>query len=209
MFKQSTAVLVVAIATVVAGCGASNTAYIDANAVLERTAKTLVNFDAYLRRYDYKSVDNAMLDQFNRTIQHDLNKQPAIHSTSIVTQTQKDASILGYGDLNNDGRVSEKEPKLFKIEFDADNNRIIITTASSGKSAGRRMSSGGFFAGVMISNVVDRQSKAGIKPGHFNGRRVAGAPAGRKVASSRKAPARRRAPNARGRARSGGIRAGK
>jgi hypothetical protein len=213
MLKLLSLATAFALSAAVAGCGGSGfgTAYIDAKAVLDRTVETLKEFDAYLRRYDYKQIDSAMRDQFNKTIQHNLNKKPRIHSTKIVTKMQSDASILGYGDLNGDGQINEKEPKLFKIEIDTDNNRIIITSAS-GSSTGRRMSGSGFFAGVMIRDVRDRQARAGIKSGHFNSRRVAGAPAGRKIAakrSRRKVASRRRGRAARSRARSGGLRAGK
>lgn len=187
-----------------AACGGapSGSAPINVNEVLNRTVKTIVNFDAYLRRYDYKTVDSAMFDQFNKTIQHDLNAAPRFHPTKIVTYFNKDASIMGYGDLNKNGKVDDLEPKLFKIELDTDNDRIIITSAAQGHATGRTMGrSGGFFAGVMIGGLMNRQTNAGVKRGHFDNRRVANAPIGRKVASS--------GSRARGRARSGGIRAGK
>ncbi len=187
-----------------AGCGGSGTgaANININEVLERTAKTLVNFDAYLRRYDYKEVDTTMFEQFNKTIQHDLNAAPVFHPTKIVTRLQKDASIMGYGDINKNGKADVGEPKLFKIELDTDNDRIIITSAAHGSATGRTMGRGsGFFAGVMIGSLMNRQSTAGVKRGHFDSRRVANAPVGRKVAA--------RGSRARSRARSGGVRSGK
>ncbi|MGI9477405.1 MAG: hypothetical protein ACR2PI_11925 [Hyphomicrobiaceae bacterium] len=187
-----------------AACGGapSDTAPINVNQVLERTVKTLVNFDAYLRRYDYKTVDSAMFGQFNKTIQHDLNAAPPFHPTKIATRLNKDASITGYGDLNKNGKADPQEPKLFKIELDTDNDRIIVTSAAQGYATGRTMGrSGGFFAGVMIGGLMNRQTNAGVRRGHFDSRRVANAPITRRVAS--------RGSSARGRARSGGIRAGK
>lgn len=190
-----------------AGCGGASTgtAEVNLNEVLERTVKTLINFDAYLRRYEYKHVDGAMFEQFNKTIQHDLNAAPPFHPTRIVTQLNKDASIMGYGDLNKNGKVDLDEPKLFKIELDADNDRVIVTSAAHGYATGRSMRGSGFFAGVMIGSLMNRQSAAGVKRGHFNDRRVANAPVARKVAH--RSP--RASGRARGRARSGGIRAGK
>lgn len=196
--------IVLMLPVTLAGCGGASTgsAPININEVLERAVKTLVNFDAYLRRYDYKEVNSAMFAQFNKTIQHDLNAAPVFHSTKIVTQLQKDASITGYGDINKNGEVDNGEPKLFKIELDTDNDRIIITSAANGSATGRTMGRGsGFFAGVMIGSLMNRQSNAGVKRGHFNSRRVANAPVGRKVAA--------RGSGARSRARSGGIRGGK
>jgi hypothetical protein len=147
MFKQIPMVAAFALSATIAGCSGSGsgTAYIDANAVLDRTVKTLISFDAYLRRYDYKSVDTVMLAQFNKTIQSDLNRKPLFHPTGIVTKMQSDASIMGCGDLNDDGQINKKEPKLFKIEIDVDNNRIIITSSGSGASTGKRISGGRVF----------------------------------------------------------------
>lgn len=190
------------------GCGgpAADTAPINVNTVVERAAKTLVEFDAYLRRYDYKNVDQAMYQQFNTTVQHDLNKAPRFHPTRIVTQIRKDTSIMGYGDLNGNGKVDEKEPKLFKMEFDGDNSRIIVTSAAYSNAVGHSMRGPGFFTGVMIGSMLNRQTTAGIKPGHFNGRNVAGAPATTTKVASR---AGKRGSATRSAARSGGIRGGK
>ncbi len=156
----------------------------------------------------YEKVDKAMFEQFNTTIQHDLNAKPTFHKTMIVTQMAKDASIIGFGDLNKNGKVDLDEPKLFKIEMDPDNDRVIVTSASGGQATGRTMGcSGGFFAGVMIGSLLNRQGSAGIKRGHFDSRRVANAPiAARKVASR---GGRTGGSRARSGARSGGIRGGK
>ena len=54
---------------------------------------------------------------------------------------------------------------------------------------------------LMIGSLMNRQTNAGVERGHFDSRRVANAPITRRVAS--------RGSSARGRARSGGIRAGK
>jgi hypothetical protein len=66
----------------------------------------------------------------------------------------------------------------------------------------------GFFTGVMMGSLMNSQTNAGIKHGHFNGRNVAGAPAvaPRRMAATRTAA---RGSNVRSAARSGGIRAGK
>ena len=207
MRRQSFVLAVLFLPVMLTGCGGAGGVPVNLRAVLDRTAATLEKFDAYLRRYDYKSVDRAMLDQFNNTIEHELNAKPRIHSTAIATRMNKDASISGFGDINRNGEVDGQEPKLFSIEFDPDNNRIILTSAS-GDAIGRSYprGGGGFFSGVMIGALMNRQRDAGIKPGHFNRRSVAGAPAGQKVAKNAKP---RRGSQARGRARSGGVRGGK
>lgn len=208
MPKTAPVLLAVVLPLTLAACGGASSDYAKVNAkeVVDRIAKTLVNFDVYLRRYDYKYVDATMMKQFNNTIQHDLNAAPRFHPTKIITRMAKDTSIMGYGDVNKNGKADKGEPKLFKMEMDLDNNRVIVTTGG-GQATGRNMSrSGGFFAGVMVGSLMNRQTDAGIKRGHFDKRRVANAPISKKVALR---GGRRGGSTARSAARSGGIRGGK
>lgn len=184
-----------------AGCGGSSGPLVDVNAVVERTAKTLENFDGYLRRYDYKEVDQAMFQQFNKTYQHELNAAPRFHPVAIATVLRDDASIMAYEDHNANGKADGEEPKLFRLELDADHNRLIIT-AANGVSSGRSLAGSGFFAGVMIGSLLSRQSTAGITRGHFDQRNVVGAPPTTRVAATQGTVARSSA-------RAGGIRGGK
>lgn len=197
-----------ATAALLTGCGGppAGTAAVDLKAVLDRVVATVESFDAYLRRYEYKSVDEAMFRQFAYTIQTDLNRKPRIHQTLIATQFRKNGSLTGYGDLNGNGHPDGQEPKLFTLEFDPDNNRIILTSAAYGESTGHGMSrTRGFFAGVFIGSLMNKQRTAGIRPGHFDKRNVANAPA----AKAKVAKAAAGGSSARSRARSGGVRGGK
>lgn len=197
--RRLTVLLKLAVLTAtLAACGgpAPGTQPVNLKGVLERVAATVEQFDAYLRRYEYRLVDDAMLAQFAETIERDLNLAPRIHPTKITTKVRKDAAIIGYSDLNGNGQAEQKEPKLFTIEFDPDNNRIIATSAAFGEAAGHNMSArNGFFAGVFLGTLLDRQRQSGIQPGHFNKRNVAGAPpAAPKVAEAGAGPkARNRA----------------
>ena len=150
-----------------------------------------------------------MFEQFNKTVQFDLNAAPPIHATRIVTRIEKDASITGFGDVDGNGSVDATEPKLFKLEFDGDNGRIIVTAAANDAATGRSMPRGvGFFAGVMIGSLMSRQTAAGVQSGHCDRRAVAGAPIGQKVASSGARPVAQGSA-ARSGAHSGGLRGGK
>ncbi len=208
MRKLATLTSLVLSCAVLTACGGPppGTQPINLSSVMDRIVATVEKFDAYLRRYEYKSVDEAMFRQFAQTIQDDLNHKPRIHSSLIATQFRKNGALTGYGDLNGNGRPDDQEPKLFTLEFDPDNNRIILTGAAYGETTGHAMSrKRGFFAGVFIGSLMSRQRTAGIRPGHFTSRNVPNAP----VAKPKVAKAAAGGSSARSRARSGGVRAGK
>ena len=191
-----------AAALVLSGCGGVTGPRVDMKKVLDRTVETLEKFHFYLKRYDYTEVDGAMFEQFNNTLEEALNFRPRFHATMIATEIRKDASIVGFGDVNSNGKVDAEEPKLFTIEMDPENDRIILT-ANGGSSVGGSTSGiRGFASGVFVGSLIGRQREAGIGRGHFNRRSVSGAPVKTKVAS-------KAGSTARGRARSGGARAGK
>ncbi len=58
MRKHTILMLAIALPLTLAGCGGTSSGYasVNINEVLERITKTLVNFDAYLRRYDYEKI---------------------------------------------------------------------------------------------------------------------------------------------------------
>lgn len=208
MRKIATLFALFVTSTMLSACSgpAPGTQAVNLKSVMDRVVATVEKFDAYLRRYEYKSVDQAMFHQFANTIQDDLNRKPRIHPTLIATQFRKNGSLTGYGDLNGNGQPDGQEPKLFTLEFDPDNNRIILTAAAYGETTGHAMSrTRGFFAGVFISSLMSKQRTAGIRPGHFNKRNVANAP----VAKPKVAKASAGGSKARSRARSGGLRGGK
>ncbi len=208
MRKIATLTSLVLSCAVLTACGgpAPGTQPVNLSAVMERVVATVEKFDAYLRRYEYKSVDEAMFRQFAQTIQDDLNNKPRIHSSLIATQFRKNGAMTGYGDLNGNGQADDQEPKLFTLEFDPDNNRIILTSAAYGETTGHAMSGRrGFFAGVFIGSLMNKQRTAGIRPGHFSSRNVPNAP----VTAPKVAKAAADGSSARSRAKSGGVRAGK
>jgi len=188
MRRTVLASLAASLSLLIAACSRApeNTAPVNTKAVLDRVVATVNSFDLYLRRYEYQEADQAMFDQFGNTIQHALNAKPRIHGTAIAIKWRKNAALIGHGDLNKNGKVEPNEPMLFKLEFDPDNDRVIVTSAAYRTAEGTNMRGSGFFTGVLIAGIVKRQVNAGMKYGHFNKRTVAGAPIGAKVADNKK-----------------------
>lgn len=195
----------VALVALLAGCG-DGVSSRTIKAALQRAVDVLQKYDSYMQTYNYKSLPPAMEKQLAVWMNKAMNETPPVYSKPIVTRVNRDASIDAFADDNANGHIDAGEPRLFRIEIDAVNGRI-LATAEGGSTYAHRPRSSGFFAGLFIGSMMNRQRQAGIAPNHFTRRSVI--QAGFSPASSTTRPSRRHSPTARGRARSGGIARGK
>ena len=164
-------------------------------AVMARTNAAFQAFENHLQKNNIQKATDQHMGQFNVFLQRTMNLQPELYKTAIATKLSKDATFEGFCDANANGQVDQGEKKLFKIEVDAANKRLIATDAS-GESTGRSFSGMGFLAGMLIGNLMGRQRAAGIAPNSFNNRKMTSP---RAYSQSR----------SRSRARSGGLFRGK
>lgn len=164
-------------------------------AVMARTNAAFQAFENHLQKNNIQKATDQHMGQFNVFLQRTMNLKPELYKTAIATKLSKDATFEGFSDANANGQVDQGEKKLFKIEVDAANKRLIATDAS-GESTGRSFSGMGFLAGMLIGNLMGRQRAAGIAPNSFNNRKMTSP---RAYSQSR----------SRSRARSGGLFRGK
>ena len=133
------------------------------------------------------------MSQLTSFLQHVMNLKPAFYKSKIAMNLEKDASYAGYDDSNANGKIDAGEKKIFKIEIDQVNNRILATD-TFGTATSHSFSGTGLLAGLLIGSLLNRQRAAGVNPNSFNNRKVTPAS---KYASSRS------------KARSGGVFRGK
>lgn len=195
-----------ALVALLAGCGGGGVSSSTIKAALQRAVDVLQKYDTYMQTYNYKSLPPEMEKQLAFWMNEAMNAAPPVYSKPIVTRVNKDASIDAFSDNNANGHVDAGEPRLFRIEIDAVNGRV-LATAEGGSTYGHHPRSSGFLAGVFIGSMMNRQRQAGIGPNYFTRRSVI--QAGFSPASSTTRPSRRNSSSARGRARSGGIARGK
>lgn len=181
-----------ALALALTGCGSSEPGP-DLRNVLSRTTAAMSIFDKYLKDNKIEKATDKEMVQFNAFLQKAMNTNPAVYKTPIATKLLKDAKFEGYGDANGNGTVDSGEKRLFTVEVDHANKRLIATD-TSGQSTSRGVSGLGFLAGALIGNLLGRQRAAGITPQSFANRKVTPPSA---------------YGQARGRARSGGLFRGK
>lgn len=189
-------VIVVAIYAMFSGSLPSGPQRVDMGEVLDRTEATMVRFDAAALDAGIQTLDDAQVAQFSEYLALTLNADPRFYDKTMGIEVQPDASFLGFADDNADMVRDAAEAKLFTIEIDSANNRLIATDAS-GAGTHQGFSGTGLLAGVLLGNMLSRQSAAGVRPGSFNTRQTT-------ARSAYKAPS-----SARSRARSGGFSVGK
>lgn len=168
----------------------------DLGQVLDRTEYVMLNYQNYLEENAIDEMGEAQIAEFTQFYRAVLNADPRFYDATLGLTAQEDGSFLGYADANSNGFQDNDEGKVFIVEIDEENRRLIATDVA-GESAGLRFSGTGFVAGALLGHYLSKQRSAGISKGSFNNRSVASR-------ASYKAPS-----SARSRSRSGGIRAGK
>ena len=168
----------------------------DLGQALDRTEKGLNRYAAYIERQDLDKLSPREIGELNAILTQEMNAPQRFYGTTIGVAMTQAASFLAYADKNSNRIMEQGEGQIFKIEIDNENRRLIATDMS-GNATHSRISGSGFFTGMLIGSLMDRQRSAGIAPGSFNDRKST-------PRSSYRAPT-----SARMRARSGGIAGGK
>ncbi|MBM7067402.1 hypothetical protein [Actibacterium sp. 188UL27-1] len=199
MFNQIKLVAIIAVVGFVgysffADSGGEQTA--DLGQVLDRTEYALNEYQGYLTDNKVEAAGDSELSEFTAFYTSVLNADPRFYDQPLGLSVQQDASFLGFADSNGNGTQDDGEGKVFTVEIDEENNRLIATD-EAGNSSGLRFSGAGFLAGALLGTLLNRQRGAGVQKGAFNNRNVT-------PRSAYKAPS-----SARSGARSGGLRAGK
>ena len=161
--------------------------------VLQRSELAMDSYDKYLKKNNIDKATDKHLEQLNSYLQTAMNRPPMQDGLVVATRLGKDAKFTGVADANGNGFADPEEKKLFTLEIDGQNKRL-IATGSDGSGTSRGFSGMGFVAGALIGSMLGRQRSAGISPSSFSNR---------KLTSPRAYNA------ARSRARSGGLRGGK
>lgn len=164
----------------------------DLGQVLDRTEYTMVNYQDYLGENGIEEIGDEQMAEFTAFYASVLNTETRFYDKTLGVELMQDATFLGFADENANGVKDEGEGKVFTVEIDEENKRLIATDVA-GNSSGLRFSATGFIAGALIGNLISRQRGAGVSKASFNNRTVT-------PRSSYRAPTS---------ARSGGPRSGK
>ena len=149
--------------------GGSSEQTADLGQVLDRTEFVLVEYQSYLGENGITDVTDAEMDQFTEFYTSVLNADPRFYDKPLGLTVMDDATFLGFADANVNGVQDSDEGKVFTVEIDEANRRLIATDVA-GNASGLQFSGAGFLAGALIGNLIGRQRGAGITAASFNNR---------------------------------------
>ena len=164
--------------------------------VLDRTTFALEKYDEYLKQEQVTEVSDKDMQVLAGFLTKVMNADPKFYDNTLGVAMTKDTTFVGFDDKNANAVQDTDEEKVFTVEIDHDNKRLIATDAA-GNGSHFGFSGTGFVAGMLIGHMLSSQRGAGVKPGAFNNRKTVDR-------ASYKAPA-----SARTRSRSGGLGRGK
>ena len=151
--------------------GGSSTQTADLGQVLDRTEYALNAYQGYLNDKNIAETTDADLAEFTSFYTDVLNTETRFYDTTLGLVIQDDATFLGFADENANRVQDSGEGKVFTVEIDEANNRLIATDVA-GNSSGLRFSGAGFLAGALMGNLIGRQRAAGVTASSFNNRNV-------------------------------------
>lgn len=153
--------------TVMGGSSSEQTA--DLGQVLDRTEFVMVNYQDYLGENGITEVTDAEMGEFTDYYVSVLNSDPRFYEKTLGLEVMPDAMFLGFADANANGIQDDGEGKVFTVEIDEENRRLIATDVA-GNASDLRFSGAGFLAGALIGNLIGRQRAAGVTKSSFNNR---------------------------------------
>ena len=134
---------------------------IDLNAALDVTVDTIHSYQASLDGKEGLDADKTIAGLAAQLAANYNTKQPPLHTAKISVQPNADASLLAYEDSNANAIVDDGEKKLFLIEVDGENSRV-IASSGSGAVSEHHFSGTSLLAGYLIGSMLGRQRAAGV-----------------------------------------------
>lgn len=137
----------------------------DLNRVLDITVDTIetINNQASQFQGDPDAGDKLFLMLSYALAESYSSAEPQLdklYSGNIGVNPLVDGSLVAYQDINVNGEFEDAEDWMFLIEVDGQNSRI-IATSRIGATSEAGFSGTGFLAGMLLGNMLNRQSAAG------------------------------------------------
>lgn len=161
-FGLLTASLCLSLLTACSPSDSQNTSsFANLDKALGVASTTMTSFES---NGDKVNKDNAM-DVFSKDYANNLNSTQSLsHLGPMGVTPEKDGSFVAYGDTNKNNIKDADEKNLFKVEADAENQRLVASDESTVVERPQSGMMNGFLMGMLLSNMMGRQRSAGVKP---------------------------------------------
>lgn len=108
--------------------------------------------------------DNAM-DVFSKDYAENLNKdQPLAHLGHLGVKAEADGSFAAYADKNKNNTQDADEDGVFKLEVDAENDRLVASNENAVQDQPQMGMGSGLLMGMLLGNMMSRQRMTGANP---------------------------------------------
>ncbi|MEE9444089.1 MAG: hypothetical protein V3V19_00350 [Cocleimonas sp.] len=108
--------------------------------------------------------DNVM-ESFSKKYASNLNNEPSLASYGPMGVTaEKDGSFKTFSDTNKNNIKDAGEKDLFKVEADAENNRLVASNEEGVAEQSHSFMGSGFFMGMLLGNMLGGQRSMGVNP---------------------------------------------
>ena len=170
----------------------------DLNSAVGVASNTMNSLDKSNANADGSITKDTVMDAFSKQYASDLNNEKSLtHLGPMGVNAQADGSFATFADTNNNQIKDEGEKELFKVEADAENNRLVASNENGVTEQPHSFMGSGFLMGMLMGNMLSRQRATGANP------------ASRKATPRRSSGFGKSTPSARSRAGSGSHASGK
>ena len=108
--------------------------------------------------------DNAM-NVFAKDYATNLNNDQSLaHLGQVSVKPEADGSFAAFSDVNNNQVQDSNEKSLFKLEVDAENNRLVASDENSVQEQPHMGMGSGLLMGMLMGNLLSRQRATGANP---------------------------------------------
>lgn len=139
----------------------NTSSFADLNKALDVASTTMNDFE---KNGDAVNKDNAM-DVFSNNYASNLNKDQSLsHLGTMGVKPETDGSFVAFADTNTNKVKDADEKDLFKLEADAENQRLVASDESTVAEQPYSGMMNGFLMGMLLSNMMGRQRATGTRP---------------------------------------------
>jgi len=137
----------------------------DMNRALEVASTTMTTMDKTTTSANSSVTKETAMSDFSKSYAEKLNNDPKMAQYKpIGVVPGADGSFSAFTDANNNQIKDADEKVIFKLEADAKNGRLVASNEAGVAEQSHSFMGGGFFMGMLLGNMLSRQSMTGANP---------------------------------------------